>query len=281
MNSLSKARRLLVSAVLCTIPHSVRCAEETRTIISSSKVSAGTHSVTIQRIEPPREITSTIARLQTNIVSAASDKVSALPFSSTPTRAEVLSLSCTRYECGVTEVRWQSAAGGEYRILSSIDFNYLRNTGAFTDGERSYTVFMGVGTAMAVTMNASGRMNLAAKQSPVAPPVDAGTLASVQQAGLSRYITLAAPAKTEANAFRGIDALHRYYDSHKAELIAQWQQLDTERIARDQYEKEHPPQPKDTVIQFWPKKNSRYLTSSATATDGATTTETTSGKEAK
>ena len=196
-------------------------------------------------------------------------------------RPEVLNLSCTRYECGVTEVRWESASGGEYRVLSSIDFNYLRNVGGFTDADRSYTVFMGVGTAMPDTMNASARGLAAAKLSPVPPPVDAATLANVQTPGLARYVTLAAPEKREADAFRGIDALHQYYEAHKEELVTKWQQLEADRIAREQNEKEHPPQPKDTVIQFWPKKNSRYLTRSSAATSAAATAELTSGKEAK
>ena len=109
----------------------------------------------------------------------------------------------------------------------------------------------------------------------IAPaPVSAETLKSLQMSGNAGYIILASPAQTEADAFRGIDALHRYYDAHKEELIAQWQQMEAERIAREQYEKEHPPVPKDTLIQFWPKKNSRYLKAAATATSAAATSAT-------
>ena len=282
--------RAAAAALIFSTTLSARGADEPKTVISSVTVNVGTHHVTIQRVEPPAPVASIGNRSATPQAADATQTASQQQAASTASRSytapaaalnrvrnEILSLTCTRYECGVTEVRWQSASGADYRVLSSIDFNYLRNTGAFTDGDRSYTVFMGVGTAMPVTMNASSRVAAAATLSAVMPPVDAATLANVQQAGLSRYVTLASPEKSEADAYRGIDALHRHYDTHKEELVAQWQQLESERTAREAYEKEHPPQPKDTVIQFWPKKNSRYLTPSAATTDG----ETTSGEEAK
>ncbi|MEQ1933518.1 MAG: hypothetical protein ABL962_06530, partial [Fimbriimonadaceae bacterium] len=77
--------------------------------------------------------------------------------------------------------------------------------------------------------------------------------------GGSRYVIISAPEKADGEAFRGIDDLHRYYDAHKDELIAEWKQNEADRIAREQWLKEHPPVPQDTVIQFWPKKGSRYL----------------------
>lgn len=113
------------------------------------------------------------------------------------------------------------------------------------------------------------------------PPVDAGTLAKLQQGERSNYLGLDSSGNSDGDAFRGIDALHRYYDAHKSELIAQWQQLEAERIAREQFEKENPPRPKDTVIQFWPKKNSRYLNAVAGSADTSGATGTVSGKEAK
>ena len=203
-------------------------------------------------------------------------------------RNEVLSLSCTRYECGVTEVRWPSPAGGEHRILSSIDFNFLRNTGAFTEGDCSYTVFLGLGTAIVLQSSSYSYASpgLPRLGTAALPPVDAAALAGLQAPGLSRYVVLATPDKPQAEAYRGIDALHRHYDAHRDELIAQWRQMEAERLAREAEEKAHPPVPKDTVIQFWPKKNSRYLTPSAAATAGPTdaaviTEIPTIGKEAK
>ena len=125
--------------------------EPPKNIISSRTVNVGTHSVTIQRIEPPIPVaaisksSTSSPTFETNV--PGSQNYGAPTSLLHKTRTEVLSLSCTRYECGVTEVRWSAASGGECRILSSIDFNYLRNTGAFDDSGRSYAVFMGVGTA--------------------------------------------------------------------------------------------------------------------------------------
>ena len=270
-------------AVLCSASFS-GATERNPTVISSSTVSVGSHAVIIQRVEPPppRE-TNAAVTAAAGIHKAASSSAESLtipPANVNRLRPEVLSLSCTRYECGVTEVRWQDSTGGEYRAFSSIDFNHLRNVGGFTDSDRSYTIFMGVGNAMPVPVNGGGSAPTATRSAPVSPPVDVSTLANVQAPGLSRYIMVAAPEKPDVDAFRGIDALHRFFDAHKEELIAQWQQIEAERIIREQFEKEHPPQPKDTVIQFWPKKNSRYLNPLEDIL-GSAATQIISGEEAK
>lgn len=222
-------------------------AEEAKKVISSSSVNAGDHTITFHRVEPPKETAAPL--ISTQAVAANANRE----------RAEVLSLSCTIYDAGVTEVRW-SVRGAEYRMLSNVDFNHLRGVGSFTADGRSYTVFMGIGRAMSLNTQARGQAGaVQISAAAVAPPVSAGVLADLQKSGGARYAVLSTPEKAESEAFRGIDALHHYYDAHKSELIAAWQQSEATRVAHEQYEKEHPPTPKDTVIQFWPKKGSRYL----------------------
>lgn len=248
--------------VLFIFSASLCAAEEAKKVISSSTVNAGDHKITFQRVEPPKE------------TAAAVISTSAVATNSNRERAEVLSLSCTIYDAGVTEVRW-SAGGTEYRVLSNVDFNHLRGVGSFTADGRSYTVFMGIGRAMSINTQARvqpGSALIAATA--VAPPVTAAVLAELQKSGGARYAVLAKPENAQSEAYRGIDALHRYYDAHKSELIAAWQQSEAARVAHEQYEKEHPPTPKDTVIQFWPKRGSRYLDTTNGAADAAI-----SGKE--
>lgn len=253
--------------VLLTFSASLCAAEEAKKVISTSSVNAGDHKITFQRVEPPKETAAPAAVMSTQAAAADANRE----------RAEALSLSCTIYDAGVTEVRW-SAGGAEYRVLSNVDFNHLRSVGGFTADGRSYTVFMGIGRAMAVTTQARGQADGALiSAAPAMPPVSAAVLSELQKSSGARYAVLAAPAGAESEAYRGIDALHHYYDAHKSELIAAWQQSEAARVAHEQYEKEHPPAPKDTVIQFWPKKGSRYLGTTTGAADATTT----SGKEGK
>jgi hypothetical protein len=73
----------------------------------------------------------------------------------------------------------------------------------------------------------------------------------------SRYKIISSPQATvDHEALQGLEDLHRYYDAHKTELIQQYQQSEAARLAQEEYLRAHPPQPKNTVIQYFPIRSS-------------------------
>ena len=269
---------LLSAGLLLALP--LHAADEVKKVLSTTEIDLGTHSVVFQRVEPPKEVVAPVAAPVSAVASALSGlSREEIVAKWIRLRSVLLSLSCTVYESGVTEVRWREESGEEVRIVSSIDFNFLRGVGEFTTEERRYSVFMAVGNAMssetATRLRASGTavpVSVVARAAPVAAEV----LAELKKEGGSRYVIVSAPEGAGAEVFRAMDDLHRHYDAHKDELAAAWRQSEVDRTAREQWEKEHPPVPQDTVIQFWPKKGSRYL--GTTTSDAAAAT---SGEEAK
>jgi hypothetical protein len=57
-----------------------------------------------------------------------------------------------------------------------------------------------------------------------------------------------------------LDALHLYYDAHRAALIEKSTKLAAERAARAAAERVQAAEPKRTVINFWPVKSRTYPT---------------------
>ena len=54
--------------------------------------------------------------------------------------------------------------------------------------------------------------------------------------------------------------MHRYYEANRVRLADDYAKREANRIAQEQWLQEHPPLPKDTVINFWPKKSRNYPT---------------------
>lgn len=67
---------------------------------------------------------------------------------------------------------------------------------------------------------------------------------------------------------KALTALHAYYDAHRAELIAKHEAAEAARKGQEAELKAHPPVEPPVVIQFWPKRGSRYLNPSATTNTG-------------
>ena len=76
----------------------------------------------------------------------------------------------------------------------------------------------------------------------------------------SEYLPVNTEKETPAEALAPLDALHTYYDANRERLAEESARREAERIAHEQWLKEHPTVPKDTVIKFWPKKSRNYPT---------------------
>jgi hypothetical protein len=180
-------------------------------------------------------------------------------------KQELLFLSATVYDYRVTEVRW-NAAGQEYRAYSNIDFNQLAGAGQIETDDTIYDLFMGLGNstveaveAMNKELTARGLSNDLLQQIPSA---DAFSQTR------SEYIVVQPKSDTPppAEAVAAMDAIHLYYDANRATLAAAWTKREAERIAKLNEPKPLPTPVKDTVINFWPKKNSIFMGTQAGGT---------------
>jgi hypothetical protein len=55
----------------------------------------------------------------------------------------------------------------------------------------------------------------------------------------------------------GLDALHVYYDANKQRLAEEYAQREAAEAERQQWLKDHPPEPKDIVVNYWRKPSER------------------------
>ena len=219
-------------------------------------------SIFYQRVEPPAApaarapVTAPVAKPLSLAESAAAEARAAK-------KSEVLMLSATVYDRQVTELRWRSG-NRDYHVWSNIDFNYLAGHGEIETEECVYFLIMGLGNETRESVAEWNRFapewerlaaaeGLAGQWATKAVP----DLARFP-AGRSAYLLSGDPPADDSLA--ALDALHRYFDANRLRLIADYAQRETARTAREQWLKEHPPTPQDTVINFWPKKSRNYPT---------------------
>jgi hypothetical protein len=162
-------------------------------------------------------------------------------------RFDALFLSTTVYDRSVTELRWWFE-NREYRAWSNVDFNYFAGAGEIETEDTVYWLIMGFGNDTAESVAAANER------------------AAVEGWNWHEDLPLPVrfnPARAEyflandskgpkppAEALAAIDALHRYYDANRTRPADEYAKREAARIAQEQRLKEHPPVPKDTVINF-------------------------------
>ena len=169
---------------------------------------------------------------------------------------EVLMIFATVYDHRVTELRW-SVGNRQYRAWSNIDFNYLAGHGKIETADSVYLIIMGLGNDSTEAIEAANQ-DAAARGSTWRKELPAADRFSSQR---SEYRLADAGKETPPPAaLAPLDALHTYYDANREHLAEEYLRHEAERTAREQWLKEHPPKPQDTVIRFWPKKSRNYPT---------------------
>ena len=161
---------------------------------------------------------------------------------------EVLMISATVYDHRMSELRW-TVGGHEYRAWNNIDFNHLAALREIETGDSVYYLMMAIGNESAEAVEAANEKR---KEMPPAERFSSKR---------SEYLLAGSEKETPPpEALAPMDALHTYYDANRERLAEESIQRETERTTREQWEKDHPPSPKDTVINFWPKKSRNYPT---------------------
>lgn len=164
-----------------------------------------------------------------------------------------LFLSATVYDHAVTEIRWWREEG-EYVIWSSADFNLLRGTIDFETPQVRYSIFLGIGNESRAEIEQWNAYVLANRLAP-----DLRRRVPAIQAlspGRSNHRIVSPPKfGTRVEALRTLEEIHRYYDANRVRLAHEYQESEAARIAQEDWQRQHPPVPKDTTINFFPIKS--------------------------
>lgn len=163
---------------------------------------------------------------------------------------EVLAMGATVYDREVTELRWTSG-GRAHVAYSNIDFSLIAGMGQFETVNVVYSLMLGWGQAT--------RASLAQQTPPKIVPALAEFPADYSVYFLSSEDVFTAQDEAVLSA---LDALHEYYDGHVEQIKAAYNERQSQQAARlvqEQWERDHPAPPKDTVLQLWPKKSGVYL----------------------
>ena len=221
-------------------------------VLKSHSINLGNRSLIINRVVPPvlpEPPTKPVPPTAEQIAAAeAADAAEALRHP--PKKYEVLFLFTTVYDRKVTEIRGFGGKG-EFRLFSNIDFNYLAGMGSFETQDTAYTLLMGVDNETAE--EAAAFNQYAAEQGwpkqywKQIPPLE--TFNKTR----SEYAALEGDARTlpSEEDLTALDALHVYYDANTQWLIEEYHKREAANAERARRLKEHPPVPKDTIINFW------------------------------
>lgn len=179
----------------------------------------------------------------------------------TQKKYELLCISATVYDHQVTALRW-SDEKGSYLAYSNIDFMNFEGQGAFETSDTIYDLVMiGVGDDSRDQILAYNRSITPAEAAEGITPMDVPPSVTEFSRTRSEYVVVDDPANPISNeACAGIDAMHIYYDANKEKLMADHAKMLSARLAQEAWNKEHPPIPKDTVVNFWPVKSTVYPT---------------------
>lgn len=214
-------------------------------VLQSSRVELGDRAIIYQRLAPPAPTPAPAARPGFVPPAERSGKPE-----------KYFRLSATVYDRRLTKLRW-FVGGREYHALSNVDFNYLAGIGTFETTDTIYSLVMGLGNE---SSEIDAALNRLAAQQGLAPfATDPAPQESFDPARAEYRLLGERAAAAPPEALAPLAALHRYFETHRARLIRDYEERVSNHRAREQWLKEHPPAPQDTTIRFWPKRGTFYF----------------------
>ena len=224
-------------------------------VLESVEVKFPDHSVFYQRVAPP-VAPAARAPVALPVVKSLSLAESAAAEARAQKKSVVLMLSATVYDRQVTELRW-SANGRAYRAWSNADFNLLAGQGEVETEDAVYSLLMALGNE---TREAAAEGERQATAHGLADSWETKTVPDLSKFPVGRSTYLPSGDVPDADSLAALEALHRYYDAQHLRLVADYEKRQAANTAREQWLKDHPPKPENTVINFWPIKSRTYPT---------------------
>ena len=164
---------------------------------------------------------------------------------------KLILLSATVVDGKMTFVRWYHE-GEEFQAWSNINFNHLSGFAEFESDKARYGFIMAVGdisSAMERKFEWPGK------------PPDLGVDYPA--------FTLVRGDESKGDALAMMIALHDLYENEQDKLVAAHEGRLRARGEREAWLRANPPQPKDTVIQFWRRETPANTNGGSSNTEGA------------
>lgn len=182
--------------------------------------------------------------------------------------SRTLHLSATVYDRRFTKISWRDEHQQEWTILSNIDFRYLSGIGSFDDDRHHWMTFLfvhEVDTAReAETVRLAAEKGLRYKARNIdhlltlappdffaAPPLRNSETSSLSPLPFYFIITESEASPIPDALYEELDALHQFYHDNEERLIVEYERRKVMNEARRAWREANPPEPKDTVINFW------------------------------
>lgn len=167
-------------------------------------------------------------------------------------------LSCTVYDDQLTEVRFRHE-DADITFWSTINFHHLSQMFELQTKDTDYVLMMWVGDSTTEELQEqntefrkTGRSDFLST-----PPAD---LLDVSRTGGRSTWRVTSDGAIPPEAQRAIADIHAYFDANREALISDRAEREAACSAHEQWLKDNPPQPKDTVIQFFPIRSSHSPT---------------------
>lgn len=220
-----------------------------RLILDSQEVDLGPRSIIYNRVATPD-----LLPQQEPVKSPVAESIASVPTAEEIAAFErwqqmhhvTLFLSCTVYEDSLTEVHvWHEQS--QISFWTTINFHYLSQITSLETEDTYYFLLMGLGDS---TREEFDRNNAFLLDQGRPELVRVWPVLSPSSTSSKWEIVSGDPAPPEV--IRAIEDLHNYFDANRNNLINQYTQREAERVARQAWQKANPPQPVDTVIEFFP-----------------------------
>ena len=217
-------------------------------VLQSKRIDLGDRSLFLNRVVPP--VLPPMPAAPAAVASAEAAEIAVEEERTPQKEQEVLFLSATVYDRQVTEVRC-FAGQREIKIFTNIDFNLLAGQGGFETNDAVYTLLLGLGNETREQVEAFN--DEAAKQGWPERAIKRIPTPESFSKTRSEYTVAGGDESKEPpeEVFKAFDALHSFYDANRQRLADEYVKREAARIEREQWLKEHPPVPKDTVINYW------------------------------
>ncbi len=182
--------------------------------------------------------------------------------------SRTLHLSATVYDHRFTKITWRDEHQQVWTILSNIDFRYLSGIGSFDDDRHHWMTFLFVDEvetareAETVRLaaekglhyrprNIDHLLTLAPPDFLAAPPLGNSGTSSLSPLPAYLVITESEASPIPEALYEELDALHQFYHDNEERLIAEYERRKVMDEARRDWREANPPEPKDTVFNFW------------------------------
>ena len=216
------------------------------------------HQITITRVTPPRLKTApppiSVERLKPTPLTPA--EIEALIVAQPEYQS--ISLSVTMFGEEYSKILWRKPrdgeerrkAPGEFEIWTNVNLNYLRPIGTF---DRDHVIYNYMGFTSTITREDEAWRRAYAKERGYDyqsrwqnPPVNftEGRPEYVVVEGKERQIP--------PELYQQMDALFGHYLENEDRFKTEFLNGEALRKAREAYLREHPPEPKDVIINHWP-----------------------------